>query len=174
MGFLDNLIGLISGGNDPEAAKKKRLHQLVKDLSQNKYSRFYRAKGEELEPAFGKFLYDIYKVVSPAQVFLQNAAKSEQLKQITVDAFLDKDMKALKDKLSAAAIQEKTKTTAVKELSAAVKRDLSAFVAGFDSARVNSIDSCYNTIIALVDFVCFDFFLVLKKFDSNINERNFS
>jgi hypothetical protein len=174
MGFLDNLIGLISGANDPEAAKKKRLRQLVRDLSQNKYSRFYRVKGEELEPAFGKFLYDIYKVISPAQVFLQNAAKSEQLKQITVDAFLDKEMKTLKDNMSAASIQERAKTTAVKDLSAAVKRDLSAFVAGFDNARVNSIDSCYNTIIAFVDFLCFDFFFVLKKFDANINERNFN
>lgn len=174
MGFLDNLIGLLSGGGDPEAAKKKRVRQIAKELGAGKYSRFYRIKSEELEGPFAKFLYDIYKLISPAQVFLQNAAKSEQLKEITVDAFLDKELRALKAGLSAAAIQEKAKTVPVKDLSAAVKRNLSAFAAGFDSARVNSINNCYNTIIAFVNFVCFDFFFVLKKFDPGISERNFT
>jgi hypothetical protein len=174
MGFLDHFIGLFSGDSDPEAAKKKRMRQVAKDLGANKYARFYRVKNEELEGSFAKFLYDIYKIVSPAQVFLQNAAKSEQLKEIAVDVFLDKDLKALKDELSAAVIQEKAKTAPLKELAAAVKRDLSAFVAGFDSARVSGINNCYDTIIAFANFVCFDFFFVLKKFDSNISERNFT
>ncbi|GHV85863.1 hypothetical protein AGMMS50230_14710 [Spirochaetia bacterium] len=174
MGFFDNIVDLFSGGNDPEAAKKKRLRQTVKDLSQSKYGKFYRVKTEELEPAFAKFFWDIYKVAASAQVFLQNAAKSEQLKQITVEAFLDKDLKALKDKLNAAAIQEKAGTAVVKDLAEKVKRDLSSFVAAFDNTRVNGIDNCYSTIIALADFVCFDFFFLLKKFDANISERSFN
>ncbi|MCL1815724.1 MAG: DUF5312 family protein [Treponema sp.] len=174
MGFLDNIINLFGKGNDPEAAKKKRLQQVTKDLNQNKYSKFYRAKTGELEPALAKFFFDIYKVVSPAQVFLQNAAKSEQLKHITVDAFLDKELLVIKDNLSAAAIQEKAKTMPVKDLSAAVKRELANYIAAFDNTRVNNIDNCYNTIIALINFLGFDFFFLLKKFDSGIAERNFS
>ncbi|MDR2071898.1 MAG: DUF5312 family protein [Spirochaetaceae bacterium] len=174
MGFLDSIIAVFSGGSDPGAAKKKRIRQIVKDLSQNKYGKFYKAKNEELEPACAKFFYDIYKIISPAQVFLQNAAKSDQLRQIVVDSFLDKDLKALQGGLNAQVIQEKAKTTPVKELSAAVKRDLSAFVAAFDSARVSGIDNCYNTIMAFVGFVSFDFFFLIKKFDPNVNERNFS
>ncbi|MDR2767495.1 MAG: DUF5312 domain-containing protein [Treponema sp.] len=174
MGILDGLVGLFSGGNDPEAAKKKRLRNLVKDLGQNKYSRFYRAKTEELQPAFGKFLHDVYKVVASAQVLLQNAALSAELKAITVDFFLDKDLKALKERLSAASIQARAAVTPVKDLSAAVKKDLGAFVSAFDTTRVNGIDACYNTIIALVRFLSFDFYFVLKKFDPNLTERNFS
>jgi hypothetical protein len=174
MGFLDNIVSLFSGGNDPEANKKKRLRQIVKALSQNKYSKFYRVKNAELEGAFAKFFYDIYKVVSPAQVFLQNAAKSDQLKQIAVEAFLDKEILALKERLSAQVIQEKAKTVPVKELSAAVKRDLSAFCSAFDNTLIDRIDSCYNTLMAFIRFVSFDFFFLLKKFDSNISERNFN
>ncbi|MDR2211490.1 MAG: DUF5312 domain-containing protein [Spirochaetaceae bacterium] len=174
MGFLDSIIGIFSGGNDPETAKKKRLRQIVKDLSQNKYGKFYKAKSEELCPACAKFFYDVYKIISSAQVFLQNAAKSEQLKQIVVDFFLDKELKELRERLNAQTIEEQAKTTPVKDLSMAVKRDLSAFVAGFDSARVNGIDNCYSTIIAFVNFTGFDFFFLLKKFDSNVNERNFT
>jgi len=172
MGFLDAIIGLFSSGNDPEAAKKKRLQQIVKDLNQNKYSKFYRPKTSELSPAFAKCFLDIYKVVSSTQVFLQNATKSEQLKLIILDSFLDNELLALRENLSAAVIQEKAKTMPVKDLSAAIKRELSNYVAAFDSARVNNIDNCYNTIITLVNFVCFDFFFLLKKFDPAINERN--
>jgi hypothetical protein len=174
MGILDGFLGLLFGGNDPAAAKKKLLNRLAKDLNQNKYIKFFRVKTGDLEPPFAKFLYDIYKVVSPTQVFLQNAAKSDQLKQITVDVFLDKELRALKEKLSPSTIMEKAGTAPVKELSAAIKRDLSAFVAAFDNAKVASIDNCYNTILAFSSFVSFDFFLILKKFDPNLAERNFS
>jgi hypothetical protein len=174
MGILDGFINLFLGGNDPAAAKKKLLNRLAKDLNQNKYAKFFRTKTSELEPPFAKFLYDIYKVVSPAQVFLQNAAKSDQLKQITVDVFLDKELRALKEKLSASVIMEKAGTLQVKELSAMIKRDLSTFIAAFDNTRVASIDNCYNAILALSAFVSFDFFFILKKFDPALTERNFT
>ena len=158
MGFLDSIISLFSSSDDPALVRKKRLKQLARDLSQNKYAKLFRTKSDELTPLFGKFLYDVYKVISPAQVFLQNAAKSQQLKEITIDAFLDKELIALKDRLSAAAIQQKAQSAPVKELSAAVKRDLSNYIAAFDNARISSIDNCYNAIIAMVNFVSFDFF----------------
>jgi hypothetical protein len=174
MRFLDNILAIFSGGNDPVVAKKRRLQQLTKELGQNKYNKFYHAKTGELEPPFAKFFFDIYKVISPTQVFLQNALKSAQLKQITVDAFLDKELLELQDRLSAAAISERAGTMPVKELSGMIKRELSNFIAAFDSTRVNSIDNCYNAIIAMVNFVSFDFFYLLKKFDPALTERSFN
>jgi DNA-binding transcriptional ArsR family regulator len=174
MGFLDKILGLFTGANDPAAAKKKRLQQLAKELNQSKYSKFYRFKTGELEPAFAKFFFDIYKVISPTQVFLQNALKSAQLKQIVVDAFLDKELLELQDRLSAVAISERAGTMPVKELSGMIKRELSNYIAAFDSARVNSMDNCYNAIIALVNFVSFDYFYLLKKFDPALTERGFN
>jgi len=175
MGFLDSILSLFVGGaNDPAAAKKKRLQQVAKELGQSKYNKFYHAKSGELQPAFAKFFFDIYKVISPTQVFLQNALKSAQLKQITVDAFLGKEVLELQDKLSAAAISERAGNMPVKELSAMIKRELSNYIAAFDSARVNSIDNCYNAIIALVNFVGFDYFYLLKKFDLALAERAFT
>jgi hypothetical protein len=174
MGFLDNIVAIFSGTNDPEANKKKRIRQVAKVLSQNKYSRFYRIKSEELDAALAKFFYDVYKIISPAQVFLQNAAKSDQLKAICVEFFLDKDLKALNERLRPAAIEEKAAAGQVKELAGVVKKELSAFQAGFDNARIANIDACYNTLISFVQFVAFDYFFLLKKFDSGVNERNFN
>ncbi|MDR2553577.1 MAG: DUF5312 family protein [Treponema sp.] len=174
MGLLEIIAKLFSGDNDPRNLAKKRMRQVSKALSQNKYSKFFKVKSEELEPPAAKFFYDLYKVVSPAQIFLQNAAKSEQLKQITLDAFLDNSLRALQDQLDAAAIQEKAASASIKNLAETVKRDLAAFMAAFDSVRIYAVNSCYNTIITLSRFVNFDFFFLLKKFDSKITERNFN
>ena len=174
MGFLDTILGIFGKGGDPETVKKKRLRQIAKEIKQNKYSKFYHTRTGELEPPLAKCFYDIYKVIAPTQVFLQNAGKSEQLKQITVDAFLDKNLRDQEESLNEAAIQGRAKTMPVKELSMAVKRELSGFIAAFDNTRINNIDNCYNTIISLANFVNFDFFFVLKKFDPGLTERNFS
>ena len=174
MGFLDTILGIFGKSGDPEKVKKKRLQQLAKEIKQNKFSKFYRAKTGELEPAFARCFYDIYKGIAPTQVFLQNAPKSEQLKQITLDVFLDKNLRSLEENLNEAAIQGRAKTMPVKELSAAVKRELSGFIAAFDNTRINNIDNCYNTIISLANFTGYDFFFILKKFDSGLTERNFS
>ena len=174
MGLLNAILGIFGSDKDPQAAKKKRLRHIAKALSQNKYNKFYRVKTEELEPAFAKCFHTIYKVTASAQVLLQNAAKSAELKQITMDYFLDKDLRDLKENLNAAAIQEKAKSVPVKDLSAAVRRDMANYMAAFDNVRISDIDNCYNTIISLVNFVSFDYYFFLKKFDPEITERNFT
>jgi hypothetical protein len=173
-GFLDKILSLFGGSDDPEAGKKKLLKQLAKDLSGNRFSRFYRIKSQELDGSLGKFFFDVYKIISPAQVFMQNAAKSAQLKQITAEAFLDKNLLEVKQRISAETIAADAKTVQIKNLSARLKQDLAAFSTAFDSERCNAIDRCYNLILAFSQFVAFDFFFVLKKFDANITERNFT
>ncbi|MDR0624660.1 MAG: DUF5312 family protein [Treponema sp.] len=172
--FLDKVLSLFTGGKDPESGKKQQIKQLVKDLAKNKYARFYRAKQEEIDGSLGKFFYDTYKTVSAAQVFLQNAAKSAQLKQVVAEAFLDKNLLEIRGRLSAESIEERAKTTAMKDLSKQLGADMAAFTSAFDSGRIEAIDRCYSLILAMIQFVTFDFFFLLKKFDSNITERNFT
>ncbi|MDR0388789.1 MAG: DUF5312 domain-containing protein [Spirochaetaceae bacterium] len=172
-GFLDKIFSLF-GSDDTESSKKKLIKQLAKDLSKNKYGRFYRVKGEEITPAFAKFFYDVYKIVSPAQVFLQNAEKSDQLKQLTVEFFMDKKILALQSRISKESIEERSKGAQTASLAKQVREELNQFITGFDSQRFKAIDECYRLIMAFVKFTGFDFFFLLKKFDANISERNFS
>ncbi|MDR0448625.1 MAG: DUF5312 domain-containing protein, partial [Treponema sp.] len=44
----------------------------------------------------------------------------------------------------------------------------------FDNTLVGKINNCYNNILALVNFVSFDYFFLLKKFDPGLSERNFN
>jgi hypothetical protein len=173
-GFLDKLLTLFAGAQDPEAGKKRQLKQLIKELSANKYSRFYKPKTEEIQGALGKFFFDVYKIISSAQVFLQNAPKSTQLKQIVAEAFLDKNLQEVKQRLTPETIETMAKTLPVKELAKSLKSDLTVLSSAFDSTRVDAIDQCYTLILAMAQFVSFDFFLLLKKFDSNITERAFT
>jgi hypothetical protein len=172
--FLDSILALFSGGDDLESGKKRLLKQMVKDLSKNKYSKFYKTKEEEVTPVFAKFFYEVYKVVSPAQVFMQNALKSTQLKQVTIESFMDEKLKKLQDRVSPESITERAASTPTKELAKQLKNELITLVAGFDSALIKNVDDCYNLIMAFYQFITFDFFFMLKKFDANISERNFT
>lgn len=172
--FLEKFFSLFGGTKDPEGAKKRQLKQLVKDLSGNKYARFYRPKSEEGDGSLGKFFYDIYRIIAPAQVFMQNAAKSAQLIQITAEAFLDKNLQAIRERLSPESIEGRAAQMTIKDLAKQIEADMAVYSAAFDSSRIEAIDRCYNLILALTQFVTYDFFFLLKKFDSNITERNFS
>ncbi|MFQ3546734.1 MAG: DUF5312 family protein [Termitinemataceae bacterium] len=171
--FLEKLLSIFSSGSDSEAQKRRQLKQIARDISKNKY-RFYKPKGEEVQPIFAKLFYDIYKIVSPAQVFLQNADKSNQLKQIVIETFLSKDMLELQSRLSEESIKERAKTTPLKDLAQQVTSDLTSFMAAFDGQLSNAIDQCYTQILTFVHFVNFDYFFLLKKFDANLSERNFT
>ncbi len=147
---------------------------MVKDLSKNKYSKFYKPKEEEATPIFAKFFYEVYKVVSPAQVFLQNAGKSAQLKQITIESFMDEKLKNLQERISPESIAERSANTSTKDLAKQLKNELVTLIAAFDSPLIKTIDDCYNLILAFYQFISFDYFFLLKKFDSAVSERNFT
>ncbi|MDR2479639.1 MAG: DUF5312 family protein [Treponema sp.] len=170
--FLARLFFFLAGSHDPETVKKRRLKQLVKELSRNRFSFFYKPKNEEITGALADFFYEIYRVISPAQNILQNATKSAMLKQIVAESFLDKNLEELRELLTEEAIEEQAKIIDIPELIKTTNEDIAAFSAAFDTERIKIIDRCYMTILSMARFVAFDFFAVLKKFDSRIVERD--
>ncbi|MCX7949323.1 MAG: DUF5312 domain-containing protein [Treponemataceae bacterium] len=173
LGFIERILSFLTASGDPEVEKKRLLKQIARDLSKHKY-RFYKVKGEEAQPLFAKFFYDVYKLVSPAQVFLQNADKSNELKKIVIEHFLDDKGRELQNRLTEEAIIERAKTIPLKNLSQQVNEDLTSFIASFDGEKSLAIEDCYNAILLFVQLVKFDYFFLLKKFDANLAERNFS
>ncbi len=125
-------------------------------------------------PGLAKFFYEIYKVVAPAQVLLTSAAQSGVLKSFVIETFLTKEQRGYSERLTDEFIQERAKTMPLKNLQEAVKQDMISFFAVFDAEKTNQIDNAYSTILSFINFMNFDFFFLLKKFDSNVSERNFS
>lgn len=173
LAIVERILSLFAGAGDPEAEKRKLLKQIAKDLVKHRY-KFYKPKGEEVQPSLAKFFYDLYNVVAPAQVFLQNAESSAQLKSIVIDSYLDKKLLDLQERLGEESIKARSQTVPTKELSQQLKDELVLFFAGFDGNRLRLIDGTYNSIVAFSRFVNFDFFFMLKKFDSNLTERSFT
>ncbi len=171
-GFLKRLFSVFLGA-DPEAEKKKLLKSIGKDLAHSRY-KFYKPKGSEALPGLARFFYEIYKIVAPAQVLLANAANSGVLKSFVIENFLSKEQREISERLTDAWIQEKSKTLSVKDLSELVKQNMIQFFSIFDGELTSRIDSAHSTLLALTNFINFDYYFLLKKFDSGIPERNFT
>ena len=80
----------------------------------------------------------------------------------------------LQESLGEESIKARSQTVPTKELSQQLKDELVSFFAGFDGTRLRQIDAAYNSIVAFSRFINFDFFFLLKKFDSNVTERSFN
>ncbi|MFP3090939.1 DUF5312 domain-containing protein [Treponema sp. TIM-1] len=172
--LLDKVFSFISGDNEPASDNKILLRQVLREINQNKYAKFYRAKSEEYEPALAQFFYDIYKTIYPVRAFMQDPEKLARLRYIVIEAFMDKTTKEAVRRLAPEAIEARAKTTAPRELIVQLKEELTTLSDTFDVNRIKTANRCYNLILAFVQFVEFDFFILLRKFDLNLTPGNFS
>ncbi|MDR0670417.1 MAG: DUF5312 domain-containing protein [Treponema sp.] len=173
LGFLGKLFSFLYA-DKPGRKNRRLLKQLGKDLAGSRLSRFYKPRQAEAQPAMGQFFWDIYKVLSHAQAFLQNAVKSAQLKQLTVEAFLDMRHLDARQRLNAGYVEEKAQTMPLAEVSHLLKEDLAILADAFDGDFVSRVDTCYTRILQIVHLVSFDYFFFLRMFDSGIVERYFA
>jgi hypothetical protein len=170
--LFGKVVSLFSGDNNSDSDTKALLRQITKDLSQNKFARFFRPRSEELDSSFAAYLYDIYKTLYPVQSFALDIGRVGRLKQITVESFMDRETLDILRKLRPEAIQERMKHTQPKEVSRQLKDELAALSAAFDSGRVNEMNRCYNLILTLMKLARFDFFTLLQRFDPHLPEGN--
>ena len=170
--IFNKVISFITGDSEAASDKDVLLKQLNKDVLQNKYAKFYRVKQGELDIPAAQYFFNLYKIIYPLQLFMKDPAKEAKIKQISLEAFLDKKVMDVIKRLSPDGIAER-KRTAGDGLSKLLSDDLAALAAGFDSPRIAEADRCYNLITAMRQLVSFDFCSFLKKFDPEIVEGDF-
>jgi len=169
--IIDRLLNLFAGGDDPERKKQRELKTIAKDLKKSRL-RYYNAGTGTVEPALARFFYEFYRVLGPAQTLLQNAASSGALKTIMVEVALNEEETALRDRLQEESIQARAKTADPKSVGEQVKEDVRRLYQSFDAGRIEEIDGRYNLLNALLELISFDYYFLLKKFDSNLPERD--
>jgi hypothetical protein len=174
--LLNRALNFIGRGDNAEGDSDRQvlLKQLAKEIAQNKHGKFLRLKSEDMDPSFALYLFTIYRIIYPAQLFLKDGSKVPRIKQIVMESFLDRTAMEIARQISAEAIGERRKTTPPKDLAAQLERDLTGLAAAFDQSRYAEADKCYNLITALTRFVLFDFKALLQKFDPDIQEGNFT
>jgi hypothetical protein len=174
MRFINLILELFSSlvfSGETESVIKGRLRQNTRELSRNRFARFYKPKSKEITGELGSFFHDIYKVTAPARILLRNATKSDLLKQTTVEYFLGKDTKEI-EKMLKVSPEEWVKTGDIPAIVQTVNEKTTAFSAAFDVDTTTTIDRCYSNIVSFIHFINFDYSEVLKEFNPKINDYN--
>ena len=169
---IDKVINFISGDSETASDKDILLKQLGKEVSQNKYAKFFRVKQREIDPAFAQYFYSLYRAIYPLQTFLKDPSSEAKIKQITLEAFLDKQMMEMIKNLTPETIAERKKNAGA-DLAGQLEEDLAALVSSFDNSRITAADACYDLIGSMKQFVCYNFCSMLKKFDPEMREGDF-
>jgi hypothetical protein len=172
--FFDFIQSFFSKQKKTAAEQKRALKKLTKSITANRYHHFYKPKTGTVEPSFARAFYNMYRVVAPAQIFMQNAALSPLLKQTIVDAYLDRTMLETGERLTEEAIEERVTETPPRELTRQVREEFQAMADSIDTIQRDAIDGCYNLIMAFTKFISFDFYFLIRKFSPEFREQNFS
>ena len=172
--FFQKILGLFMSSDSPEALKRRKLKDIAKIIGKTRYSKWYKPGSQEVLPQAAQFFYSIYKVVGPARPLLAGIASSKVLKNITVENSLSDNQKKLLENLSEESILEQSKHSNAEALTEKVKKELKTFIGEFDSNQTQKIDLIYQHLDAFIQFVLFDYYFLLRKFDSNFIENNFN
>jgi len=174
--LVEKVISFFSGENTETHLSDKEvvLKQRLKDLTENKYARFFRQKTDEADPSLGHFFYTLYKMILPIRTFMQDVVQTTRLRQIVLEAFMDASIVETAKRLNPAAIEEQFRKIPPAELIKQISADIDKLVAGFDSNRINGVNRCYDLVTVVFQLAHFDYPGLLKKFDSNFTEGPFS
>jgi hypothetical protein len=164
MGFLSRLFASVFGSDDPEWQRERALHLLEKDLKRIR-PRFYNPAQRLLEPAFARFLHELYRTFAPAQAMLHGGEASAALRLITVELALTGEQTQLRERLFDQSLTERAKTAEASALAEQVRGELTRFAQGFDAETIKTVDARYNNLAALLDLVTYDYWVFLRKFD---------
>ncbi|EFW39316.1 DUF5312 family protein [Treponema phagedenis] len=174
LNFFQWLIDKFFPQDDDEAFKRRMLKNIAKEISKNRYSRWYKQNTSDLLPAFGKVMYEIYKIVGPARSFLMTTLSSQVFKTITVEYFLSDKAHKLKDQLDQEFLLEQSKTLSVAAIEAEAKKKLAIISAEFTADKIQEIDLVYEHMDSFIHFVLYDYYFLLKKLDPTLPEGDFS
>ncbi len=159
--------------NDSEADKKRFLKKVSKNLSQTKV-KFYKYNSDEALPHMAKFFFELYKVIGPAQAMFRNVKNPNAYKNMVINHYLTDEQKEIELRLTEESIYEMAKRVPLNELTEHVNRDLSSYLNVFNEEKISLIDMMYSQLTQFVDFCSFDYFFLLKKFDSSMQEDNYN
>ncbi|MBF9015449.1 MULTISPECIES: DUF5312 family protein [unclassified Oceanispirochaeta] len=173
MSFIEKIMGVFANLGDADRDKKRFLKEIGKDLK--KRGKYFRVKGNTAQPALAKLFFDIYKEVGPAQVLLESLQGSDAIKSIIIEKFLSEDQVKLLDNLSEDNIRARCKSQKnLKVVKESIKQELIDIYSFFDLPLARKINDLYSALMILQEFIRFDYYFFLKKFDSMLPERDFS
>jgi hypothetical protein len=172
--LVEKVISFFSGDSSEAMSDKELvLRQRHKELTENKYTKFFKPKTDEADQSLGIFFYSLYKMILPVRVFMKDVAKTTRLRQIVLEAFMDASITETIKQLNPVGIEERSKKTPPTEMAAEINADIVKLTTGFDANRMHRVNRCYNLVVIFFQLANFDYPALLKKFDPNFAEGPF-
>ena len=171
--FFQNILDSIFGKNDAEAEKRRQLRNIAKKLSKSRYNKFYKFQGNEALPPLAKFMYEIYKVIYPAQTMFQSVANPNVLKRLSIDFLTTEEIRNIEESLSEENLKKLGKEMPIANLQSQAQERLSTYSDFFTLEKITEIDGVYKQLMCMKEFCTFDFYFFLKKFNKSLREADF-
>jgi hypothetical protein len=169
--IFDKVIPNVPGYS--AGSEKQILSRMItRDISQNRYAKFYHIRTGEIKPALACFFYDIYRTVYPVRVFLQKEKNKVRLQRLAVEIFMDDAAVAAERRLSRAFVEEQKTAVPPEELIRRLKADLACFTAALEGAGRAAAERRRDLIETFSEFAGFDFLSLLRKFDPRLKDGN--
>jgi len=170
--LLNKVLSLLGIEPDPDRERKTLLKELKNELKKSK-GRFFLPAGDMVDVGLPKAFHEMYSVVGPTRTLLANATASNALKQIFIEQVLGPPQRALQEQFTDDAIRALAKSLPPEALAHQVRESLTEFSAVLELETQRKIDARYNLFLQFMDFVEFNFYFMLKKFDSMLPEADF-
>ena len=172
--FFQSLFSNLFKSSNPEAEKKRKLKAIAKSFSKTKYHNFYRPYSIEVLAPFAKLFYEIYKIISPAQVQFKSNQNPNLYKAQIINYSLSEKQISLLETFDEQKIMELARKVPLQQLTAQVEEAFMTFSSEFDNDRLNKTENLYKAFSVFQDFCCYDYYVLLKKFCSSFQEFNFN
>jgi len=173
LSLFNRLLTMLGMEPDPDRERKTRLKELKSSLKKAK-GRFFLPAGEQVDVGLPKAFHEMYAVVGPSRTLMVNAASSHALKTIFIEQVLGPAQRALQEQFTEESIRTLAKTLPLDALASQIREALTEFSAVFELETQRKIDERYNLFLKFMDFVEFNFYFMLKKFDSMLPENDFT
>ena len=172
--FFQTLLSSLFKSSNPEAEKKRRLKLIAKNISKTKYHSFYRAASGDMLAPFGKLIFDLYKAIGPAQTLFRNTQNPAIFKRQIINYVMSEKQLALLEEIDEQKIMELAKTVPMAKLQQDIEHKLQTFTNEFNETKATAADNLEKAFSLFQDFCEFDYYMILKKFDSSYQEYSFN
>ena len=172
--FFQSLLSSIFSNSSPEADKKRKLKKIAKAISKSKYKNFYKPGTLEMVAPFGKFIFDIYKIIAPVQIMFKNLPNPNAFNRYIINFILSDNQRKIEEQLDEQNIIEVSRKIPIQELKNQVELKLQEFKNEFNDDKAVRADNLSKSFTFFKEFCCFDYYMILRKYDSSFREYNFN
>ena len=172
--FFQSIIASLFKSSNPDVEKKRRLKLIAKNIAKTKYHSFYRAASGEMLAPFGKLIFDLYKMISPAQMMFRNAQNPALFKRQIINYVMSEQQLAMLEDLDEQKILELAKNVPMAKLQQDIEHKLQVFTNEITETKAGNADGIMKAFTCFQDFCNFDYYMILKKFDSTYKEFSFN